>query len=417
MIGFAPEIRAYLESTRFVLPNSYDKDFQDSTKLIYQVPIDYLKMVSTAYETDAEIQIIYSDSLKSEAITVGGKNHIIHDRYLGQSLSMLNRLFLYEASDSTKITYAYKINSQILSRYGFYEEAIFSAQCYQDLRNEMDHKEKQAKDGTLVHAKYIHIQELFILLHEHSHLVFKKKDQNYVEIRGDVNEWLGSYIKTEQSTKELYSTLLADKSISEEERAFIEDNFDSLIHSSNIKAKFIKEIMNRDNLMEEFCCDRLAIVHLLPYINQSSLSSSEATKAIIICFLHIRAIQLSEIRCSLENESSFEKRENKINLEENLYSTFYHARLHHIKDFCYQFLLGNDNDIQTVHEEISNIMSDHSDDILTPIQNVISTLLYDPVHREEMNRAFQYVQDNMPSGQYNKRVVSAILHSVLSSEK
>ncbi|MFT7405704.1 hypothetical protein [Zhongshania sp.] len=417
MAGITPEIKAYLESTRLVLPQSYDKKFQDLTNLIYQVPIEYLNMVSKAYETNAEIQIVYSDSLKSEAVTVGGKNHIIHDRYLGQALSMLNRLFLYGASNHTKIIYAHKINSQILSRYGFYEEAIFSAQCYQDLRNEMDHKEKQEEDGTLVHAKYIHIQEIFILLHEHSHLVFKKKDQNYNEIRDDVNEWLRSYIKTEQSTKELYSTLVSDKSIPEEERKFIEENLESLINNSNIKADFIKDIMNRDKLLEEFCCDRLAIVHLLPYINQSSLSSEEAIKAIIICFLHLRSIQLAEIRCSLENEKNFERRKNEIDLEENLYATFYHARLHHIKDFCYQFLIGNDDDIQIVHEDVSNIMSDHSDDILTPIQNVLSTLLYDPGHREEMKRSLQYIQDNMPSGQYDKRVVSAILHSVPSSEE
>jgi uncharacterized protein YaaW (UPF0174 family) len=411
----APELKGYLESTRFIIPISYGKEFEATTQQIYQVPIEYLNMVSQVYETNVDIKIIYSDSLKSEAISIEGKNFIIHDRYMGQAISMLNRLFLYKASPNTVVTYAHKINSQILSRYGFYEEAIFSAQCYQDLRSEMDHKNKQEKDGTLVHAKYIHIQELFILLHEHSHLVFRKENQGYSEISNDVCEWLDSYIKTENETENLYERLVSDATIPEDEKAFIAENIDSLIQNSKLNTKFCKEISHRKDLLEEFCCDRLAIIHLLPYINQSSLSSKEATKAIIICFLHLRAIQLAEIRCSLEDKLDFEERKNKFKQEENLYSTFYNARLHHIKDFCYQFLIGEDKEIQTVHEEISNIMNDHSDDILSPMQNVVTTLLYDSTCRQEMAKNFQYIRNNQPKGQFDKRVVSAILHLVPSN--
>jgi len=412
MKGISPELSSYLESTRFILPQSKDEDFEETTKLIYRAPVEFLNLVSKAYGTNVEIKIIYSDSIKSEAITINGKNFIVHDRYFGQAISILNRLFLYKASSRSKITYSHKITSQLLSRYGFYEEAIFAAQYYQDFRWEMDHQKKQEQDGTLVHAKYLHIQEIFILLHEHSHLIFKQRNTFKDEISADVTDWLDSYIKKEGESEVLYRSMLSDKTIPKIEREFISEHFDSIIQNSKLNNKFCKEIQNRKDLLEEFCCDRLAIVHILPYIEQSSLERKEAIKAIIICFLHLRAIQLTELRCSMEEQLDFEKRENKLKLEESLYFTFYHVRLHHIKDFCYEFLLTSEDDALEVHEEVSSIMNEHSDEILSPMQNVISTLLYDSVYREKMARDFKYIRDNQPEGQYEKRVVSAILHSI-----
>ena len=416
MKGISPELSSYLESTRFILPQSHDEKFEETTQLIYRAPVEFLNLVSKAYGTNVEIKIIYSDSIKSEAITINGKNFIVHDRYFGQAISILNRLFLYKASSSSKITYSHKIISQLLSRYGFYEEAIFAAQYYQDLRGEMDHQKKQEQDGTLVHGKYIHIQEIFILLHEHSHLIFKQKNTFKDEISADVSDWLDSYIKKESESEALYRSMLSDETIPKVEREFISEHFDCLIQNSKLNNKFCKEIQNRKDLLEEFCCDRLAIVHILPYIEQSSLERKEAIKAVIICFLHLRAIQLTELRCSMEEQLDFDKRENKLKLEESLYFTFYHVRLHHIKDFCYEFLLTNEDDAQKIHEEISSIMDEHSDEILSPMQNVISTLLYDSIYREKMARDFKYIRDNLPEGQYEKRVVSAILHSIPNKE-
>jgi len=405
-------IARYLASTRLDLPDitSTDSKTRSSDNTMYEPMIGYINTLSEGLGIQVDIEIVYTDSFKSEAVTLNNRMHIIHDRYLGQVINMLNRLFLYGASHETRLTYSHKLASQIFSRYGFYEESIFAAQIYQDEKESMDHKKKQAENGSLIHGLYTHIQELYILLHEHAHLVFKDNKELLSQISEDVREWIIDYGQKESSQK-LMMEALSQKDIPSDELKFYMENMDKLTEHAQLANDFCIEISNRTDLVEEFCCDRLAILHMVPYLKAlSQLKSSDYIKAIVLCFLHLRTIQLLEARCSIETNYKFEDRENIFDLQENLYTIFYNARLHHIKEFCYDLFISEESEYEEIHSNISEMMYSHSDDILSPAENVVSNLLYSKEIRSGMKQQFDYIKENMKPDQHFMRIVSAMLH-------
>lgn len=403
------KISDYLSSTRFMLPKAGEGDASND-ELIYKPIREYVNLLSDGLDLKVDIHVVYSDALKSEAIAIDGQMCIIHDRYLGQALNMMNRLFIYGASKHTKTIYAHKLVSQIFSRYAFYEESVFAAQQYQNGRNEMDHQERQREDGSLIHGPYTHIQELYVILHEHAHHLFRTNRELLDDINGDVKEWIIDYGQKERDIDVLRKAMSTDD-ISDDEKKYYEENLNKFIEHGEIAAKFCQEIANRSDLVEEFCCDRLAILHMLPYLSRmKNFSNRDKIQAIILCFLHLRTIQLLEARCSFEEARDFHKRHNKFDLQENLYTIFYNARLHHIKEFCYDLLITSEDEHKEIHSHVSTMMYEHSDEILSPSENVMTHLLYDKELREMMSEEFDYIKKNMSESQHIQRVVSAILH-------
>ncbi len=410
------EVKLYLESTRLQLPNYVTKDMKESNNLLYKPFIDYIYKISKSFDVEVSISIVYTDSLKSEAVTINDKHCIIYDRNLGQSINMLNRLFLYEASDKTNNTYFHKLTSQIFSRYGFYNESVFAAQMYQSCKSDMNHQSKQKENGTLIHSKYTHIQEQFIFLHEYSHIIFRKDKKFLVDLNIDIKEWIHTYIEKESNGKNFIKHLTS-QNFTKTELDYFNNNLDDMIEYKSTSLNFSKEILNRDDLIEEFCCDKLAILNIVPYITQfgQALNSSDCLKAIILCFLHMRTIQHIELRCSLENNYKFEDRKNKFHINENLYFTFYNMRLHHIKELSFCLFSIEESEQETLYAEITDMMSNHTDKIFTPAENVITNILYNKNLRSDMKEQFDFINKTLDPDQNVKRIVSAILHSMSPS--
>ena len=368
---------AYLKSTRFILPditNSQNK----IGEILYKSKIEYINILSESFGINVKVHIVYTDSLRSEAITLDNDMYIIHDRYLGQTINMMNRLFLYNSSDHTKIVYLHKIISQIFSRYGFYEESIFAARRYVDSREEMDYKVKQAEDGSQKHALYTVRQEYFILLHELAHLIFKKNPKELNDYSEGVYEWIKKY----SSFKDQVSSNLC------------------------------MDIARRNDLVEEFCCDRFAIVHLVVHDEIYGAGDNfEDIKAIILTFLHLRTIMLIESICSSEQNYDFEKRMCSFDMEGNLYVMFYNMRVHHIKEFCYTMFSSPELEIDEVHAEVSEIMDKHAEEFLSPAISTTLHLLYTASLRNSIHNEFEFIENNIDElSQMVKRRSSAILH-------
>ena len=415
MNNLPEKVAAYLSSTRFMLPISEDESAAADENLMYRSIKDYVNFLSNGLGINVKLSIVYSDALRSEAIAIDDEMYIVHDRYLGQAVNMLNRLFLYNASKHSKIIYAHKLVSQIFSRYAFYEESVFAAQKYQDGKEDMDHQEKQKQDGSHIHGIYIHIQELYIILHEHAHHIFRTNEELLADLSKDVREWIRSYGEKE-SNKDVVMQTLLNADVPDDEMEFYKSNLDKIIEQGKLTSRFCEEISKRPDLVEEFCCDRLAILHMVPYlIRLDNIKIIDQIKAIVLCFLHLRTIQLLEARCSFEEIHSFEDRQNKYDIHENIYSVFYNARIHHIKEFCYDLLISSEDKFEEVHSEVSEMMYLHTDEILSPAESVMANLLYSHEIRDLMREQFDYIKEHMSESQHIQRVVSAILHNVPSN--
>jgi hypothetical protein len=371
---------------------------------------DYVKKISRHFEVDVDLAIVYTDSFRSEAIVVDDKTILVHDRYLGQALNMLNRLFLYKASGTTICIYLHKLVSHIFSRYGFYPEAIFAGRIYVSDKKKMDHKRKQ-KNRT-IHGMYTQIQELFVMLHENAHALLNKQPNIIDDIANDVRKWILTYGEVEDDIENSFDKLLTSN-ISEEDKQIYKASRDEIVELGKARAAYCKQIAKRKDLIAELSCDRLAILHMMPYFfKQHTIKSEDFIKAVLLCLLHLRSFMLAELRCSVEHELEFTQRSPKITRTEDIYTTFYNARLHHIKDFCYMMFQLKGEQFHKIHDMVSSLMDEHSDLILAPILNLTNVLLYDPGIRERMDLEFKFIQGKMPEGQTERRFVSAMLWAV-----
>ena len=415
-LDVSPEVWHYLNSTRLLLPEGADESSKPTSQMMYEPAFRFISELSSALGMDVKIAHVYTDSIRSEAITCNGQYYIVHDQYLGQVMNMLNRIFIYGASRETKLTYFHKLASQLLSRYGFYEESIFAARRYRESKSMMDHQKKQESAGSLKHAIYTTVQELYILLHEHAHLIFKQSPELLEELTASVISWIEEFGAKEAGvTEELLLKLMSE--FGEDDRAFIEEDMKNFLESRKMSSDFCKQILTRRDLIEEFCCDRLALTHLHLYLAHKQLCNPpDQVQAIICCFLHLRTLQMMEARCSLETNYDFKDRTDRLDITEGLYATFYNARIHHAKDYCYDLFLESEDEVTAVHGAVTEMMDHHSDEILANAETVLSFVLYDDRIRETMDKEFAYIRDNLPVGQSIRRISSAILHSVPQHE-
>lgn len=411
---FPAPVRAYLESTRFSFGRLLFQDGEsEQSELLYGRFESYLERIGTALNAPATFGVVYTDMMRSEAITIRGQSFIAHDRYFGQVINMMNRLFLYGASYKTKQIYFHKVASQILSRYGMDGHAIFAANQYRWARDEMDHHERQEELGSLKHGLYTSIQELLVLLHEQAHVIFKRHPDMLEALAQDVREWVLKF-----GSKRVNWDELLKLEWTEAERVALQQQQAKCAESERVQEDLSSAIAARLDLVEEFACDQLAIINVLGYFAGDSFVASNKEEvhtfnltdkviAVLLCFLNMRTLQSMEALCALHGQES----PGVISLEEGLYMTFYNARLHRAKELVYELVLQSEEEIGIVHESVKQLMDDHSDEIFSPAISSLRHLLNDEEVQKEATRHAQLLHDSLDvDDQMSRRYVSALLH-------
>lgn len=414
-------VLGYLQSTRFNLPISDILHGQGGglPSEYYGPFVAYLSEIGEVFGIQAEVGLVYTDMMRSEAISSKGKCFIVHDQYFGQVINMMNRLLVYGASQETKVIYFHKIASQILSRYGFYKESIYSADFYRGLHGEMDHQEKQEQAGSGMHGFYTSIQEVFVLLHEQAHIIFKSHPDLLQAASVGCRIWLNDFGESKDLSDEHFAAILLG--LPECEQQALTKQRDAISHLQQMEAGFCEEIASRPDLVEEFCCDKIALINTLGYFSSRYfrlkgsdenhlLSKEQKVSAILLCFLNMRTLQSIETICSIEKNTNFAARDRSLSVTEGLYSTFYNARLHHAKALCYELALDEHDDTEKIHAMVVELMDKHTDEIYAPATGTMIDLLYEADLREDMDGLFERLGPLIPDDQHYKRKLTALFH-------
>jgi hypothetical protein len=416
---FPPRVRIYLESTRFSLHRVLLSDEEpEQSELLYGPFRDYLNRIGEAFDAPATFGVVYTDMMRSEAITIHGQSFIVHDRYFGQVINMMNRLLLYGASRNTKLSYFHKVASQMLSRYGMDGHAIFAANRYREARSEMDHLLRQREVGSLRHGLYTSIQELLVLLHEQAHVVFKRHPEMLTALSQDVREWVLEFGK-----KRVASDELLEQDWTDAERAFLLEREAEIAESNRAQEAICEAIATRQDLVEEFACDQLAIINVLGYFagDRFTVPNEEAPRAfdvtdkvsaVLLCFLNMRTLQSMETLCSLHGEGT-PVPPGSLSLTEGIYATFYNARLHRAKELVYDLMLDSEEEFRAVHQAVMQLMDHHTDEIYSPAISSLQHLLNNEEVQSEAARIGQTLRDSREiDDPIGFRYVSAFLHLV-----
>lgn len=237
--------------------------------------------------------------------------------------------------------------------------------------------------------------------------------------RSQAREWLGAF---RAETGRNFSDEELTATFSEEERAYFIEHRMEFEAQKELSREFVQRILAREDLVEEFCCDQMALINVLgvfargnyalPGKKKGTYSTKDTVTALILVFLNMRTLQSLENLCALQPGGDFEGRIETPEFEEGVYSTFYSARVHHAKELCYEMLLDDDRKRRDTHMLIMSMMDTHADHVLGPAMTVMRTLLFDPSLRSEMDETFQFLSPNNPGNPDHQRTVTALLHLV-----
>lgn len=416
-------VRAYIASTRFSLKAFVGSPIEAGmSEIVYAAMSKFVARQAARFGIEAPVSIIYTDMMRSEAITVNGKSLIVHDQYFGQAINMMNRLLLHGASRETKFIYFHKVASHILSRYGFYEEAIHAANVYRHSRHRMDHKRQQG--GEITHAIYTSLQEHFVVLHELAHVAYKSDKAALIRDCSRVSEWLKVHAQqkmqglTPDHVEAFTSALTSDEKIE-----FLSRQVD-FEKSMAVQADICSSMLSRTDLLEEFCCDEWALLRLVEAMDAGEWSMGKLLRddsavehkifSLLLCLMNLRALQLMEATCA-STPLDFASRDEQIDLDEGLPQVLHSARLHRAKELCYDWLTAEDEQ-PVIHARVVRLMDQHHDEILGPALSTMNRLLFEASLRKEIETTWSAVDPKNVEDPHFKRTLSTILHLVGSDE-
>lgn len=137
---------------------------------LYETTILRLKSIAEQLGLPLDIKIVYSSTRRVEHVTVSGVSWLIYDQYIGQTMNMLNRLFIESEDAHPSLIYFHKVLAERLIDVGQLANALHCASVYHSSREVLDPRHSDETWRNLLTRTH----ERFLLYHELGHRVFSK---------------------------------------------------------------------------------------------------------------------------------------------------------------------------------------------------------------------------------------------------
>jgi hypothetical protein len=283
----AETVAAYLAATRV------HRKHRSTPQIYTERLFPFFEEVARAHGLPLSIELCYSLSRAPEMLTVGDDRILIYDQYLGQSLSLLNRIYLEQQGRISAIVYSHKIIGEYLRRRSRFSEALVCGLLYTDGRGGLRSRGTADESRTV----YTITQETFVLAHEVFHAIleadpaFRERTESkvlrFARDQDEKRRRLFADGTGEQAFQMFRTGPLArwlDKQKAKDFRAAAER-----------QPKWLDRLAASRSLLEEMCCDLHAVNATAAVIwSQVPVAASEIAKAIVLGHYHLRAFRSLE---------------------------------------------------------------------------------------------------------------------------
>lgn len=255
------KIEEYVQFTRKVKSTEIHSDYYNKllSNIMKAHSKDYLpKICHICHTTERSCEIIILNDL----------TFLLYDQYLGQSMNMLNRIYLNSSDINDGLMYANKIlaeNSQLI---GNPKLGVFFVMQYKSLQETCSSYKKEI--NYTLRSTYTLAQEYFVLLHEiyHFHINHTKSDRQFEGVKGLLRELIDNVgdfanVQAEETANSILHDrreVFKDRSLYAEKTAnkfiLLKETIRSLPTSSYFGE--FAGIIEEDYFAEECICDELA---------------------------------------------------------------------------------------------------------------------------------------------------------------
>jgi hypothetical protein len=135
---------------------------------LYETTVLRLKSIAEQFGLPLDVKVVYSSTRRVEHVTLAGETWLIYDQYIGQTMNMLNRLFIEASNAHPALVYFHKILAERLVEVGQLAGALHCASVYHSSRDVLSSKRSDEAWRDLLTRTH----ERFLLYHEFGHRVF-----------------------------------------------------------------------------------------------------------------------------------------------------------------------------------------------------------------------------------------------------
>jgi hypothetical protein len=280
------KIDRYIQATRFNRP---DRILSDLYNKYYLPPV---RRYAQFFGPPVKIKVSYSSTRRAEHVTVEGQRWLVYDQYMGQTMNLLNRIFIEAQDEKPASTYLHKVFAERLLEVGQRYEALHCAEVYYDNKTYLDPKRVDEDEREL----FTNSQEFYYLFHELGHHVFPLDHPSCATVRNRAKELLEDR-RTAYEAETAESVLAKFKAGPpaayhyQAEPELIRDIRDSFSMPAGMRYRvaFLRAFDNKD-LHEELFCDLLAADLTLGLNGHDTTRMSQVLRAIYVGFYHLQVL-------------------------------------------------------------------------------------------------------------------------------
>ena len=275
-------VNRFINATRINIANRVKPE-------IYQGVLSHLSALASRLDLPTEFKIVYSTSRRVELVTLSGVSWVIYDQYMGQTMNLLNRIFIEAEDKQHSIVYFHKVLAERLLEVGRLEEALHCATIYHNHREDLNLKRLDEEWRFLL----IEVHEAFLLHHEFGHAVFAKETL-FPIMREHASQIIEDLIKSKRRSIEK----IIEDARNAPPAAIHHQNIDDFILSIQKLDRGYNSIigaqiayLNASQTLEEVFCDIFAADLVLNIEMQKGRDIVKTLRAIYIGFYHMQAIE------------------------------------------------------------------------------------------------------------------------------
>ncbi len=225
--------------------------------------------------------VTFSRSRKTDILRLKGKEYLVYDQYLGQTLNMLNRIYFNSNEPFHIQMYACKYLAEQLRVLCNHHGAINFAKAYSELKISSPLPINNVEQRSI----YTLAQETFLIAHELAHLAFRYSDEMKKEFFEDA----------QQTVEEALQRYAIDTDTPEENNILERYNFpreDFKKARLDLQQQAQHAILTRPHLVEEIACDSFA--NLVTFGTMGGVHKMEEIdfiESISMCMRHLRLLE------------------------------------------------------------------------------------------------------------------------------
>lgn len=280
----ASPVDRYIDATRLHLRGRVQQHY-------YAESVKRIRDLAAHFGVAVDVKIVYSLSRRVEHVKIGEVLWLVYDQYMGQSVNLLNRLFVEAADIEPAIVYFHKVLAERLVEVSMVDEAIHCALVY---RNGRDALMGRAVDERW-RAVLTSTHERFMLFHEFGHCLYGQP-QILSHVREQVEQLIEHQIASKTRTP---SQILADVRSAppaaihhQDPQAFYKDTQRRLESGEDLKfhAALLASLAD-EQIRQEIFCDVFAADLVWTETALNGLNRVETLRAVYIGFYHLQALE------------------------------------------------------------------------------------------------------------------------------